>query len=727
MRKIKKIEVTPGITWVEIPDIDLRLLCGCPADSVKHLMKRGLIVPSEVNGVKFELGPNAILLSDVMLQNGEFANMAEFPVLQMLYRQGMILPGHPNNNGQKPILIGTEDQVKAQMEYIYRGNYGLVSKEEHLEAGVDEETADELMAMKLRFAFGAIRKTEELLDSRILSENSECEILDGVTITRLKQNKFEIKYQNETATVDINLPGDEAYEIPYPLDFHNIKRGYFSVLHSGQGDGWDASRPSMSSILMFQGKVYLIDVGPNVHKNMAALGISLNEVDGLFHTHCHDDHFAGLTTLARSGHKIEYYATPLVRASVTKKLCALLTEDEDFFAQCFNIKDMVVDKWNNVNGLEVKPIFSPHPVETTIMTFRTLWEDGYHSYSHYADIAAFDVIDGMLETDDNPGLKATTITKVKKDYLEPANTKKIDIGGGMIHGNVEDFSCDQSDRIILSHSASPYSTREKEIGSGAPFGAVDDLIPIYQDYAWRFAMDYLRSYFPSASEYYMRILLNNRIVLFNPESIILKEGNVNHEIYLTLTGNVELISSDNGVHCSLYAGTLIGETSGLRGKASTHTYRSNNFVQALRIPSSLFKVFVEQNNLYEEISKLESRRELLNQVTLFNEAIPYELKNNLAHNMVSKLYTAGETFENDGDNLQIVASGCLDVLNDKREKLGVADYFGENRAILGKNGENTKYQAVEDSRIYIINKSLLKDIPILLWKVMEAYKKNAVA
>ena len=57
-----------------------------------------------------------------MLQNGQFSNMAEFPVLQMLYKQGMIIPNHPNNDGSKPLLIGSQEQIKAQMEYIYRGN-----------------------------------------------------------------------------------------------------------------------------------------------------------------------------------------------------------------------------------------------------------------------------------------------------------------------------------------------------------------------------------------------------------------------------------------------------------------------------------------------------------------------------------------------------------------------------------------------------------------------------
>ena len=128
MSAFRKIKVANGVYWLEVPEAQLYVLCGCPADSVKFLMKRGLIVTREKNGIAYETGPNAIVLSDVLVQNGSFANLAEFPVLQMLYRQGMILPNHPNNTGAKPVLIGSREQVHAQMEYIFRGNYGLLSE-----------------------------------------------------------------------------------------------------------------------------------------------------------------------------------------------------------------------------------------------------------------------------------------------------------------------------------------------------------------------------------------------------------------------------------------------------------------------------------------------------------------------------------------------------------------------------------------------------------------------
>ncbi len=53
MSKIIKINVVSGVEWVEIPQAGLRLLCGCPSDVIKHVMKRGLIAPAEKHGSAF--------------------------------------------------------------------------------------------------------------------------------------------------------------------------------------------------------------------------------------------------------------------------------------------------------------------------------------------------------------------------------------------------------------------------------------------------------------------------------------------------------------------------------------------------------------------------------------------------------------------------------------------------------------------------------------------------
>lgn len=80
MRGLQKIQISPGIDRVDAPHVDLRALCGCPADSVKHLIKRNLSVTNQQHDVTFETGPNAILLSDVPAQNGSLANLATIAV-----------------------------------------------------------------------------------------------------------------------------------------------------------------------------------------------------------------------------------------------------------------------------------------------------------------------------------------------------------------------------------------------------------------------------------------------------------------------------------------------------------------------------------------------------------------------------------------------------------------------------------------------------------------------
>lgn len=730
MGKLRKVQVTTGVYWIEVPEANLYVLCGCPADSVKHMMKRGLIVPSEMDGMAYETGPNAILLSDVMLQNGSFCNLAEFPVLQMLYRQGMILPNHPNNTGLKPLLIGRGDQVKAQMAYIYRGNYGLTSEEEMIAAGADPALAADMMRMKLKFAFGAIRPTSELLDS-IRLEDEPVDVRGGVMLRRLSLNKFEFSYGDEKAVVDLSLPPFETYDCPYPLGVHQVKREYFAVLHCGDGDGWDVNRPSMSSILMYQGKIYLIDAGPNIIFTLMALGIGVNEIEGVFHTHCHDDHFAGLTTLIRSDHRVKYFATPMVRHSVAKKMSALLSIDEDRLSDYFDIRDLESDAWNDIEGLEVKPVFSPHPVETNILFFRALWEGGYRTYAHFADIVSLDVLKGMITDDATaPGISQATYDKVARDYSTMVNVKKLDIGGGLIHGTANDFGKDGSEKIILSHIARKLTDAEKAIGSGAPFGIADVLIPANQDYIWRYAYEFLHSYFPNMPNYQFRVLMNNPLVTFNPESILVKEGATNNDIFFVLTGNVEVFSTESAVRSILSAGALIGELSGLHGMPSMETFRAASFVQALRLPGDLYLEFVKRNDLFGGIALLMENREYLQKTWLCSEIVSTKTLNQIAQAMRPRSLKAGEEINPDtlgavclikyGEVHRSAANGTL------LETMVPGDFFGEETAIFNR-GYGHMLKVIDPTEVYVIPPDVLGVIPGVRWKLFETFQRRQKA
>lgn len=727
LKNLHLTKITNGVFWLQIPEADLYILCGCPADIVKHMMRKGFIAETRVGEISFESGPNAILLSDSLLQKGEFSNLSEFPVLQMLYRQGMIIPSHPNNKGINPILIGSEQQVNSQMAYIHRGNYGLVSLQEIMASGVARQQAEAMMRIKLKFAFGKIDKSEELLDGCIVDQQLT-EIRNGVQVRRVKFNQYQFHYKNKIVTVDLNLGPDENYEAPYELGFHQISREFFAVVHTGEGDGWDTRRPCMASILMYKGDIYLIDTGPGIPHTLLMLGIDVSEIKGIFHTHGHDDHFAGLPGLMQGDHRIKYYATAPVRAAVAKKLSALMSMDEELFYQYFDVCDLESNSWNDIDGLQVKPIYSPHPVETNIFLFQTQGEDGYKSYAHWADLTSFEVLDSMIEEDPaRPGISREFSDVIKANYLLPADVKKVDIGGGMIHGQIQDFANDESAKIILAHRADPLTPKEREVGSDASFATMDILITRQENYLQKRAAAYLHEYFPKQPLEEMAQLLNSPVESINPGTIVLEKGTQPGCVYLVLSGTMECIQSELNIKFHMSTGSFIGDLPCLDNSKSAATYRSVSHVQLLRLSEKLYRSFLESNNLLDQVLSVQKNIELLRRTWLFGEELSYLVQNKIAQAMVAMEVEEDEELSIAGrSGLFLIDDGEFDVRNpqgDIIEVLNSGDFFGEQSLLSEEpfSGTIRATRATFPSKVFFIDADVLAGIPIVHLKLSEIW------
>ena len=725
MTNIRKVHVSSGITWVEVRQADVRILCGCPEDVVKHLLRTGLIVPVEMDGVACETGPNTILLSDLAIQNGQVCSRSEVPVLPMLYNQGMIVPGHPRNTGIRPMLVGSRRQVDAQMAYIFRGNYGLASFEELQETGMSEELAREMMRMKLGFAFGSIRQSEELVQP-VYVERDAVGIRNGVAIRRLRTNVFEISYEGETVEVDLNLAPGVTYECPYSLGYHLLQRDYFTVVHSGDGDGWDMNRPAMGSIVLFQGRVYLVDAGPNIDHTLTALGIGINEIDGIFHTHCHDDHLVGLTALIRGDRRIAYYAVPMVRASVIRKLETVMQLSEQEFGALFEVHDLHLDTWNEIEGLEVRPVLSPHPVETTIFYFRALWEGGYRSYAHLGDIASVEVMRKMISPRDAPaGISQERFDRTVSEYRQKADVKKIDIGGGLIHGAAADFAGDASGKLILAHTSRRLTEDERAIGSGAPFGTVDVLIEGVSDELRRRAFRYLEGYFPEVPIHRIRHLMNNSIMVFNPEVILVREGQPVSDVYIILSGTVEMLRTGVPGSHRLSAGSIIGETTSLLGMAANETYRALSFVQAMRLPQDLYLDFVTRNALYREIVESREELEFLRGTWLFADGVSCMTLNRLVRETQPAAFEARAVMAPPDKELIVLRSGeaMLTTPAGYEERLGTGAHFGASAFSDGAQ-RGTQIRMLEPVQSFRVPLHCIEKLPVVRWKMMETHRRR---
>ncbi len=720
---LTKTIVTKGVTWIEAPDADLRVLCGCPADVVKHLMIKGFIAPKEKDGVRYESGPNAILLSDISVQNGGFSNLAEFPILQMFYRQGMLIPNHPGNDGRKPLIIGITNQLRAQLAYIDLGKTGILDEKILSQAGLTPPEIAEFIELKKAFAFGDLRKINEFVEA-VQIEPSGVELPGGVALRRTGLNQYEFEHGDESASVDLNLSPGDGYEPAVKLGFHDFRREYFSVVHVGEGDGWDQKRPCMGSILVHQGKVYLIDTGPNVIGTLTALGLGASDIEGVFQTHAHDDHFAGLPTLARSDHRIKYYSTKLVRMSVNRKACALMAIPESRFSGYFEPTDLAPNEWNDIDGLEVMPVPSPHPVETCAFYFRAYGEGGYKTYAHLADIISIKTLQNLVDSTKGK-IGPELVERAKRFYALPADVKKVDSGGGMIHGAWEDFEGDPSGTVYLSHTSAPLPPESRRVGKEAPFGSSDVFIAANQDYTMREAARFLAACFPETPESERYTLLNCAVENFDSGELIIDQGKLKDVTYLLVTGVVELRDPARNVTNLLPAGTFLGEYAALTGKSAGLAYRTASLARMLRIPSALYRRFISRNYAIEEMTRFHEHMLELKSSRVFGDMISSSIAARLARQVRRFALKPGDRIEPDPAELYLIHKGTLVVFIAEApvDTVGPGGIFGEEGILLRSSSIET---AVADSEVeaFAIPSSALEKIPTIEWKLLETYERR---
>jgi hemerythrin len=721
-----KTRIMDGVYYLEAPEARLSLLCGCPENAVKFLIKDGLVRAVEKEGYSFETGPNAILLSELPVQGGRFCNLAEFPVLQMLYRQGMMVPGHPNNTGLRPMIIGMREQVEAQGRYIYLGNYGLGTAAELEGGGIGPAEAAELLRMKLKFAFGRRRSSEEFLDLRCIDGNV-IPLRDGAFLRRQGVNRYELICCGESAEVDLNLGPGSSYAAPYSLPLRPASREDFAVVHIGEGDGWDVARPCMSSVVVWRGEPYLVDAGPNIEESLAAVGLAVADLKGLFQTHVHDDHFVGMCALLRAERRLPYYAVPCVRRSAEAKLRALAKLETGEFERYFQVRELEAGAWNEVDGLSVLPLVSPHPLETTIFRFRARFPGGQRTYAHYADLTSFAVLDSMVADDPGaPGISREFARLAKAEYLDAADLKKVDVGGGMIHGDAADFERDASGLLLLSHTSPPLSGRMPAFGSVAEFGDETVLIPSTADYASARGAEFLRAYFPTAPKGELALLARGLRSSPLEGELLIRSGEVPSAVLLVLSGLAASRGSEGGPGRLYSAGSLLGATEARKGQASAREYRARAGLELLAVSGEAYRGFLERRGLSPAAERIEAALAVMEAFPLFAGMSSMATLHAVAAGSAPTRIAEGEGLGRAQEAaLYVLLEGRAEIRAGTRsiEEIGPGGFFGEERILY--EGDCIFVAAATASCLaYRIPSELLLGSPLLLWRLREALARR---
>jgi len=414
---------------------------------------------------------------------------------------------------------------------------------------------------------------------------------------------------------------------------------------------------------------------------------------------------------------------------VMKKLAALTSIDEKLFQELFEVRDLMAGAWNDCDGLEVMPLESPHPVENNVFLIRVRDEESFKSYAHWADIVSFDVLRRILAKSPAKELLGPDyLEKIRKTYLTSATVKKIDAGGGMIHGEPLDFSEDASDKIILAHRATPFSPDQLEVGSNAIFGAVEVLIPSGQDYMRQRAAGYLARTFPGATSAELNSVLRSPIVDFNAGTILLRRDADPTFIYLLLSGSVDRIVPGLGAPLAVASGSLMGAYALTEDGKLRATWRASSPVRAMRIALGAMRVFLRHGGQQERWRTLWSRTNGLRSTRLFGERIGIGDQERISLAMERETLAAGASLMPSKTALCFIHEGELEVTftPSYKETVGTGGFINEE-SILGAASTDWTARATRETQIAWIPREALITLPIVIWKLLEAHDRRRCA
>ncbi len=305
----------------------------------------------------------------------------------------------------------------------------------------------------------------------------------------------------------------------------------------------------------------------------------------------------------------------------------------------------------------------------------------------------------------------------------PADLKKIDIGGGMIHGHAEDFRDDLSRKIILSHKEKELDDSEKEIGSSASFGMQDVLIPSEADYNTIYTRHYLKSLLPEISESDRNILQNGKITSYNVGTILIKKGESVDTLYLIINGLVEMINTVETRNSILSSGSLIGPIYAIENSNALQTYRTASYVEILEIPKEIFLFIIKRNQIEDKVKRLSINRSFLRKSRILGFTSSCHMINKIAEQMkIIQLKKGSRLSDYKKTGIILLKTGRISLYKKKHfvedVKVGRALSFES----LFDNVKSVFTERVEEnSEIYLIPFELLQDIPIIHWKFLRVY------
>ncbi len=596
---------------------DLKLQFVAPPETIKDSM------------ALFNEAPQYFLLPANLIDKFTFLNNAEieFPIYYNYFFKGRktcIIC----QEKQKPALIsmlqealiGPVETDFAKNDYADPANYryDIDAEMAYFRRKGDRQTASDLMTLKDMVSIITFNREKDTstaipgtrLSFRISAENKLVFSVDGkaVPLKDADGRKIIIDYKFINRLLKPRPP--EALT--------NFKFPQLGFTFLGASNGFDKNGVTSGFIIWINGKGLLVDPPANIISLIEENNISLANINGVFLSHCHADHDAGILQNIIRGYGLKIYTTQTIWKSFKTKYGGLLGYPDDRFDDIAEFDPVVIDKAFNIENAVFRFHYALHVLPT--LGFTMTYEGNSLFYS--SDTCVSDTTGVMFA---EKIMSAERYTEIISDFMK-YDYVLHEAGGGSLHTHFDylEKTGRGKNEITVYHTPKAlydkYKAENPESLLTYPQVGIAHTRVICP-YNLQNRFDFLCGFklFEDINIKSIREFeKESEFIDFPPDAVIIQENEISTDFYIIVNGLVDIYVNDQ-LRKKYISFDFFGETAALSTGHRTATVRAGaQGCRCLRINGGRFVTEVKSSlPLYQKLENLATIREK-NSWGLFN-------------------------------------------------------------------------------------------------------------
>lgn len=425
------------------------ILIGCPPEILKALM------------VKHVPMPDTIVIPGTLHKYSSSQACLEFPFYHFLFiQQGLA-------RGKKFKVYAKKATCKKLSEMIRVTLIGPGIEEvmkvesklkipEKLDRKRVEQINKEVEFLAPKNKDGKNYKLEEMIEFIPLETGEKKVVYEAyqdhpeITLERTGEDDFKVSCNNSyNCKIRINNPQEPVYEIkPSRVSKSERKsKSTFSVQCLGASEGFDPTQPANGYLLHFNDSWFLWDCPAFLRKHLDVIGLTFEDLDGIFVSHVHEDHLDIMETISESK-KTKIYTSPEIFHCMVLKLMAILDCSYSKAVSYYEFEPIYVNKPFELAGASIEVFYSSHAIPALGLRLTVPGKGKSSRLFISGDNLSKRMIKVLTKAKVYSAARRKEVNSFLPDDSE-YDIAFVDTGGGAIHGDPEDYATNPNPVVYM--------------------------------------------------------------------------------------------------------------------------------------------------------------------------------------------------------------------------------------------------------------------------------------